>query len=434
MKNATCSAKGCFVKGKEKRYTYKMANVKQVSLKADHKNQLRNATTVVRNSLILLLLLAIIKGVSGYLTNIIALAGDALGSITDVIATMAIFIGLKASQQKASNKFKYGMHRIETLVTFIISIFIIFLGGRILTESIGRFFLPVATSAHGIGIIAAGISIIISVFTFYYEYKTGTAINSKALIASAFDKRNDALLSCGVLVGVIAEKFTIPYIESTVSILVAAVIIWSGVQHGYEAMLYLLDYWDNPEITKHIKAILEDSRVVMRVKNIRLRHAGTYIYGEAFIEVSPFVESKDLRDELHRLEKHIEDSVEHLGDLVLFIDPPKPTSGIVAVPIQNDAGLASNIATDIKQSFKLLIIKIINGRLNSFHTVSKNYKVNEIAAISKSLIDEKVNILVSSLITPTLYYNLRLNNIKVYPHLLTVSSAQDTLKLLLIDL
>lgn len=411
-----------------------MGDLQIHSLKASHQHKLKEATRVVRNSMIVLILLAVVKGIGGYLTNIVALSGDALAGVTDIMAMAAIMIGLKASQRKASNKFTYGLHRIETLAGFVISIVVIIFGGRIFLQSLERFFMPAHTSAHVFGIIAAVISIITSVFTFYYQYKTGLGINSKALMASAFDKRNDALLSCGVLVSVIADKYAIPYIESTVGVLIACMIIWTGVQHGYEAILYLLDYWDNPEVTQNIKKILQDSSVVTHVKNIRLRHAGTYIYGEAFIEVSPFVESKDLRDELHRLERHIESSVEHLGDLVLFIDPPKPTSSVIAVPVVSDLGLASQVATSADSPCRLIIIKIKNGKMGGYLVLPHEYTMSNITQISEVLKDQKVNILVSSLITPALYYNLRLNNIKVYPHLLTVEKVEDTLKLLLIDL
>lgn len=406
----------------------------QPSLKETHLENLKHATKVVRESLFAIIVIALIKAVGGYFTNIISLAGDAVTSITDIIATVAILIGLSASQKKANSTFTYGLHRIETLVTFVVSLIVVILGGKIFLESIDRFFVAPHTTAHGWGIAAAVVSIIFSAGTFFYQYRSGLTINSKALMASAFDKRNDAFISCGVLVSVIADKFSIPYIEGTVGVFIACIIIWNAVQHGYEAVLYLLDYWDNPEITTQIKKILEDSSVVTKVTNIRLRHAGTFIYGEAFIQVSPFAESKDLRDELHRLERHIEDSVEHLGDLVLFIDPPIPDSATIALPIIENKGLASKIATDVNVDCTLMILKVVGGKLKESYALPELLHMKDIGTISNLLKTQKVNIFVSSLIVPALYYNLRLNNIKVYPHLLEVESVQDTLKLLLIDL
>ncbi len=404
------------------------------SLKTTHLENLKHATKIVRRSLVLIILVAVLKAVGGYFTNIVALAGDAVGSVTDIISNSAILIGLTASQKKANSNFTYGLHRIETLVTFVVSFIVVYLGGKIFLASHDRFYVAPHTTAHGLGIAAAIISILFSVATFFYQYRTGLKINSKALMASAFDKRNDAFVSCGVLVSVIADKFDIPFIEGTVGIFIAGMIIWNGLQHGYEAVLYLLDYWDNPEITSQIKKILSDSSMVTSITNIRLRHAGTFIYGEAFIQVNPFVESKDLRDELHRLERHIEDSVEHLGDLVLFIDPPIPDTAIIALPIVNDNGLSSKIATDADTPCKILILKIANGKIQSSHNVTSELHMKNISEISNIVKREKINIFVSSLITPALYYNLRLNNVKVYPHLLEVESVKDTLKLLLIDL
>lgn len=406
----------------------------QDTKKEAHLKNLQKATTVARNSLFILIALTLLKAFGGYFTNIITLAGDAIGSFSDIIAMSAIFVGLKLSQKKASSTFKYGYHRVETFVTLCISLFILFAGYKIAEESISRFFLEKITKAHGVGILTAAISIAVSLFAFYYQRTIGIHINSKAMLASAYDKRNDAVVSFGVLGSVIADKFNIPYVEGMVGITIGALVMWTGFKYSKDALFYLLDYWDDPKLIERIADILHKSKIVTAVTNIRLRHAGTYVFGEAFLKINPFTDSKDLRDEIHRLDREVERSVEHLGDLVLYIDPPKPTVVRVAIPIVSENGLHSRITENPKEPFHFLFVEIRNGEITNYYSRQEKFAIDSVTEISKFLIQQHVNILISSLIPPLLYYNLRLNNIKVYPHFLNMADVENTLKLLLLDI
>ncbi|MBI2638338.1 cation diffusion facilitator family transporter [Candidatus Peregrinibacteria bacterium] len=411
-----------------------MPEQKPISKKQAHVENLKHATTVARNSLFLLIGLTLVKAYGGYVTNIVSLVGDAVGSFADIIAMSAIFVGLQLSQRKASSTFKYGYHRVETLVTLLISVLIFYAGFRIAQESYERFFIEAKTASHDVGIITSLISIVVSIFTFIYQRKTAENINSTALMASAHDKRNDAFVSLGVLGSVVADKFAIPYVEGIIGILLALIIMWTGFKHGKNALLYLLDYWNEPKVTEKIRAILEKSRIVTAVKNIRLRHAGTYIFGEVFLEINPFTDSKDLRDEIHRLDREVETTVEHIGDIVLYIDPPKPVLARVAIPISRENGLHSEIAEDPAAPFHFFFVEIRSGAIQKFYSQPEQFQINQISEISKYLKKERVNILISSMIRPLLYYNLRLNNIKVYPHFLEVKDVENTVKLLLLDI
>lgn len=407
---------------------------KQPTKKEIHIKILNQATKVARNSLVILACLTLIKAFGGYATNIISLTGDALGSFADIIATSAIFIGLRLSQKRETETFKYGYHRVETLITLIVSIVIIYGGQKILDESVHRLFLKAQTGAHTIGVITSSISIVVSLFAFLYQRTIAEKLNSTAMRASAYDKRNDTFVSLGVLTSVLADKFNVPYVEGSVGILISIIILWTGFKYGKDALLYLLDYWDAPEITNQIRLILEKSKIVTAVKNIRLRHVGTYIFGEAFLEINPFADSKDLRDELRRLNKNVEDNVEHLGNLVLYIDPPKPAVIRVAIPIVEEIGLKSRIAETPDIPFRFFFVEIRYGGIQKFYSVPKIFKTNQVSEITEFLKSQQTNILISSLIGPLLYYNLRLNNIKVYPHFLEIKDVENTVKLLLLDI
>ena len=402
--------------------------------KQEHLENLKRATKVVRNSLLVSVGLTLIQAFGGYVTNIIPLIGSAVSSFADIISSSAIFVGLRLSQKEASKKFKYGYHRIETFISLCISIVIIIAGYKILMASVNRFYVTAATSSHDVGMAAVLVSIVASLFTFFSQLKIADRINSNALRASAYDKRNDAIVSLGVLGSIVADKFKIPYVEGAMGIAIALLVLYTGFKYAKEALYYLLDYWNEPGVEAQIRSILGKSKIVTAVKNIRLRHAGTYIFGEAFLQINPFTDSKDLRDEIHRLDRKVEENVEHLGDLVLYVDPPKPTVVHVAIPIVHEDGLASQIAEDAAAPFQFLFVEIKDGKIKNYYSRRETFTTSQVSEIANFLKQQKTNILISSLIRPLLYYNLRLNNIKVYPHFLEVKDVGNTVKLLLLDI
>ncbi|MBI5413065.1 cation transporter [Candidatus Peregrinibacteria bacterium] len=192
---------------------------KQVLTKRQtHIKNLKSATIVVRNSLIMVIALTLIKAFGGYVTNIVSVMGDAVGSFSDIVALLGIYVGLKLSQKRATKNFEYGYHRVETLVSLLVSILILVAGYKILSESFSRFFIQVQTSSHGIGVAASIISIVLSLLSYFSQRKTAEDINSNALRASSLDKRNDTFVSLGVLISVVADKFRIPYVEGAVGL------------------------------------------------------------------------------------------------------------------------------------------------------------------------------------------------------------------------
>src|SRR3989338_9824870 len=106
-------------------------------METDIKN-LEYGKKIVRNSIFLLIVLTLIKAFGGYVTNMVVLLGDAAGSFVDLIAQIAIFIGLTLSLRPPDKRFKYGYHRIETLISLLIALLIIFVGYKILLEAIYR--------------------------------------------------------------------------------------------------------------------------------------------------------------------------------------------------------------------------------------------------------------------------------------------------------
>ncbi|PIQ78458.1 hypothetical protein COV82_00705 [Candidatus Peregrinibacteria bacterium CG11_big_fil_rev_8_21_14_0_20_46_8] len=404
-------------------------------LKAAHQEELRQAMRVARRSVFLLIALTIAKGVAGYITNFIPLIGDAVSSFSDILAAIAIFMGLRLSTKRAGHGFSYGYHRIETLISFLISLFILVIGGRLFLESINSIFTARITTNHIFGIIISSISIIAAGYSYYNQKAAGEKLESKAMLASAYDKRNDMFVSGGVLLGIVGDKFGIAHAGAILGILISVLIIWSGVKFAKESLLDLLDFWDDPKIARKIRTLLKKSRIVTKIKKIRLRKTGTFLFGEAILETNPFSNAIDLRNEIHRLHHSIEENIRHLGDFVLYIDAPKPDKIRVAIPVQNPAdGLSAKIDIDDDSDYTFLFVDIKDGQVHDHFHLAESFHSDDAVKMAEFLQKNKTNIYITNSVEPLLYYNLRLNNIKVYPKFVGIDDVHETIKLLILDI
>ena len=79
-------------------------------------------------SIILNILLSIIKFIAGIIGNSQAMISDSIHSLTDVISTFVVIIGIYASKKKADNKHQYGHERYECLSAIILSFILIITG------------------------------------------------------------------------------------------------------------------------------------------------------------------------------------------------------------------------------------------------------------------------------------------------------------------
>ena len=64
--------------------------------------------------------LFVIKAVAAFATGSIALKAETVHTLSDVIASLTIFLGLKIAKRK-TKKFPYGLYKIENLVKDIIA-------------------------------------------------------------------------------------------------------------------------------------------------------------------------------------------------------------------------------------------------------------------------------------------------------------------------
>jgi len=161
----------------------------------------------------------------GYLSNSMALVADAGHNLSDVLALVFSWIAIKISQQKPTLKFTYGLRRSTILIALLNTILLLAAVAFIIYETIDRFSKSAEINARSVMIVAS-FGIVVNAFTAWLFLKDK---NYDLNVRSAFVHFvADALVSTGVVVaGVIMAITGILWIDSLVSFIIVAVILYS---------------------------------------------------------------------------------------------------------------------------------------------------------------------------------------------------------------
>lgn len=189
-------------------------------------------------------LLAIFNIIVGVLSNSLAIASDAIHSLTDSISGFLIIISEKLA---AHHKFTQYRAKIERITTIIIALIITVVGVEIVILSIKNIISPEEVDYSTPTIIVLMVSIIAKYALATYLKKTGKSIKSNVLVASGAETMNDTWISITVLISAIVYLIWQINIESYISLIIAIVIIKVGLEFIF------------PHLSKHHHHHLENN-------------------------------------------------------------------------------------------------------------------------------------------------------------------------------
>jgi cation diffusion facilitator family transporter len=264
--------------------------------------------------------LFIIKLTGGIISNSLALISDSFNSLTDIMASLAIFFAVKIGAKKADFDHPFGHQRAEPIAGLMIAILAAILGFEVIKNAFQGFF---ETRNLNINLLIFGI-IIVSITVKIYLYLlfriAGQKSNSPALLASAVDNRNDILVSSSVLIGNFFGYFGYSIFDSIVALFIGGFIVYSGFKIGMQNVDFLMGKVPGEQIIKQIKGIALSIDGVRALNDVKAHYLGTFVQVEIHIEVD-----RKLRTEKsHEIAKNVQKILQKKGivDYVfVHVDP-----------------------------------------------------------------------------------------------------------------
>ncbi|WP_145409878.1 cation diffusion facilitator family transporter [Paenibacillus xylanexedens] len=230
------------------------------------------------------LVLSAFKLISGYIFDSSALVADGYNNVTDIVASVAVLIGLRISQKPPDSDHTYGHFRAETIAALIASFIMAVVGLQVLVEAVRSWYVGSFVAPN---LLAAGVAIIsaISMLGVYrYNSRLAKQINSQALMAAAKDNRSDAWVSIGAAVGIIGAQFGLPWLDKVAAIAVGLLICKTAWEIFRDCTHRLTDGFDQKELTD-LRSSVARVPGVETIKDVKARVHGSHVLVDIVIEV-----------------------------------------------------------------------------------------------------------------------------------------------------
>ena len=262
------------------------------------------------------LTLSLIKIVGGLISGSAALFADGIHSLSDLAASLSVYIGIVISNKKYE-LFPNGLYKVENLVALISAFAIFFAGYEIAKDVLFGESTPIDNLPVALTVLA--LTVIITYLYSSWEKKKAIALNSPSLLADAEHVKTDFYTAIVVLVGVLGQYFGYPIIEKIAVIIVIYFIFHSGFEILKEAIKVLLDASLDHETIDAIKAILKESPRVKEIKSITGRNAGSFKFVQLDLDLDTD-SLKEAHEIAHNIEKEIKKDMPFVEKVVVHYE------------------------------------------------------------------------------------------------------------------
>lgn len=232
-----------------------------------------------------------------------ALLADGLNNATDIIASLAVLVGLKISRKPPDEDHRYGHFRAETVSALIASLIMMIVGIEVLWRAVRKFFDPVLDTPGGVAAWTALVSAAVMFAVYQYNRKLALRINSRAVMAAAYDNRSDALVSLGAFIGIVGAQTGLAWMDPLAATLVGAVICKTAWDIFRDASHTLTDGFDDKKL-EQFRRTVEQTKGVASIKDIKARFHGNRVFVDMVIQVADnnmnVVESHRITEEIEK--------------------------------------------------------------------------------------------------------------------------------------
>ena len=275
-------------------------------------------------SIILTIFLTIFKIVSGIIGNSQAILSDAVHSLSDVLSTIVVIIGIKVSSKANDKNHPYGHERFECVASIVLSFMLFYVGitiglagiRNIISNNYNNLKIPSL-----IALIASIVSILLKEGMFLYTKKWAKKINSDALLADAYHHRSDALSSIGSLLGVGGTMLGFTICDTVASLIICLFIFKVSIDIFRETIDKLVDKSCDDETINIITNDILDNKQVIQIDLLKTRIFGNKIYADIEIAVDKNLSLIDAHEIAEDVHNYLEKKHNNLKHCMIHVNP-----------------------------------------------------------------------------------------------------------------
>tara|TARA_B100000700_G_C15055050_1_gene862333 strand:- start:1633 stop:2799 length:1167 start_codon:yes stop_codon:yes gene_type:complete len=299
--------------------------------------------------------LAISKVFIGFLSNSSALIADAAHSFSDLLSDGITLWAVKMSNIPKDKNHPYGHGKFETIGTFFVSIMLISTGIGVAWHVFNKIDYPEVPGI--ISLWMAGLAIVIKEILFHITRIVSKKTSSKILLANAWHHRSDSISSIAALIGIGGSQLGIPLMDPLAGVLVAGIIVKTGINIGYESIKELTDETVEEEIIRKLSKIMDGIEGVEHYHEMRARKMGPHLLVDLHIQVNNMISISSAHQIAERVRLTILNMLPSVNEVLVHVDAEDDflEENEVHIPIDVDLMRPQEkIENDVKKVLKEL--------------------------------------------------------------------------------
>jgi cation diffusion facilitator family transporter len=269
------------------------------------------------------LVLAILKGFSGFFGNSYALIADAIESTADVFSSCLVWFGLTYAKRPADKNHPYGHGKIEPLITFLVVAFLVISATVIAYESIVNIQTPHKVPKGWTLYVLAAI-IIWKEISYRIVLKKSIETNSSSLKADAWHHRSDAITSIMAFVGISISLVLGKGYENAddyAALFASAFILYNSYLIFRPALGEIMDEHFYDDLIEEIREKSQKVPGILATEKCFVRKTGRKFHVDLHAIVNGKISVREGHDLAHQLKDYLEQEIPNIGQVLIHIEP-----------------------------------------------------------------------------------------------------------------
>lgn len=267
------------------------------------------ALRVSWNTIVWNVILSAFKLFAGVYAHSAAMLSDAVHSISDVLSTLVVIVGVKLANQTSDKEHPYGHERMECVAAIVLAVILFGTGIGIGYSGLQKIFavdggVPVLPGL--LALAAAVVSIVVKEAMYWYTRAAAKKIDSGALMADAWHHRSDALSSVGSFIGILGARLGFPVLDAVACVVICLFILKAAFSIFMDSIGKMTDKACDDDTVEEIQTVILAQKDVVKIDRLKTRLFGNKIY----VDVEISADGESTLQEAHEVARQVHEAIE----------------------------------------------------------------------------------------------------------------------------
>ncbi|MFQ5477199.1 MAG: cation diffusion facilitator family transporter [Candidatus Binatia bacterium] len=281
------------------------------------------AANGTRKVLFIVLLLNIVvagaKLVTGTLTGSIAILADGYHSLFDSLATVVGLLGVTLASRPPDRDHHYGHQRYEVVAALVIAMFLVLAAWEVLGAAIYRYRTGSAPAADLLSFVVMISTMLINIGVTTWEHRAGERLHSRVLKTDASHTRSDVYASLAVICALVAVRLGHAYLDVVVAFAIGMLIARTAYVIIRDALMILSDA--APIGRAEITALFPKNGGLGEIHAVRSRSNGSEVFVDLHVYLPNEMSVQRSHEITETVETRIKSAYPDVKDVVVHVEP-----------------------------------------------------------------------------------------------------------------